>query len=104
VSTTLTSQPAAFAASVAPAITATLSASLAIRATMPRSSLRRLRPWRSAPLKPRGTRIVQLPKRVSCLILPYLMFCCRARERGLREGAQTRRIGIEEVQGASHDE
>ena len=36
VSTTLTSQPAAFAASVAPAITATLSASLAIRATMPR--------------------------------------------------------------------
>lgn len=36
VSTTLTSQPAAFAASVAPAITATLRASLAIRATMPR--------------------------------------------------------------------
>jgi hypothetical protein len=36
VSTTLTSQPAAFAASVAPAITATFRASLAIRATMPR--------------------------------------------------------------------
>src|ERR1700735_2082571 len=36
VATTLTAQPAAFAASVAPAITATLSASLAIRATMPR--------------------------------------------------------------------